>query len=165
MARLADHSVSWFAQKTDIDQSYRRWVSVFTKPPLTFVTFYYNAFIRPNVRTARLRDIFRKKKKKCSPCKSWSAANNEISTSRAHTFCWQKNNIARRSKCAVEYLKKIVFSFFTLYNLPIFPHRLWNSELKLLSHSDLVLVATILLQIATKWCLCLEKCILVNFQE
>jgi len=29
--------------------------------PLTFVTFYYNAFIRPNVHTARLRDIFRKK--------------------------------------------------------------------------------------------------------
>jgi len=30
------------------------------KSPLTFVTFYYNAFIRPNVHTAR--DIFRKKR-------------------------------------------------------------------------------------------------------
>lgn len=29
--------------------------------PLTFVTFYYNAFIRSNVHAARLRDIFHKK--------------------------------------------------------------------------------------------------------
>lgn len=139
--RLADHSVSWIAQKTDIDQSYRGRVSVSTKPPSTFVTFYYNAFIRPNVHIARLRDIF--PKKKSSPCKSWSATNNEISASRARTFCWKKNNIARQSKYAVEYLSKIVFFFFYLNSctiLSIFSYRLWNNKLKLSSLFDLVLV-------------------------
>lgn len=94
--RLADHSVSWFAQKTDINQSYRRRVSVSTKSPLTFVTFYYNAFIRPNVHTARLRDIFRKKKNirpaNHDPRRIMKFWRRELSY-----FLLKKNNVARRS--------------------------------------------------------------------
>lgn len=58
--------------------------------PLTFVTFYYNAFIRPNAHAAHgYGDIFRKKTTRPRVCKLWSA-NNEILTLRAYIFCRKK---------------------------------------------------------------------------